>query len=335
MRVPGVLRLGPAVVMLAAVLCATFLFLHAPSARAECVPASSSPCPTPTPTPPTPTPTFAFLSLDVTSGDPNQVISVQGGQFLPNQQVTLYWDQANKVAGYATADGNGNFNTRVKPFPGDAPGVHKLCASVQPNPCANFSLNAPASSPSPSPSPSASPSASPSPDTNGTPTPSPTPVGATLNGFDIISKPPFVFLPIFGGLALGLSLLYWAVSLVRRPRQPAALPSAAVMHRAMRPDYTAGFGTPPPKPAHESTAPSAWDEVMPRTRPPGEPAPEVSPAEAEPPAPQEPPAPGWDAEADTTEWGTGTSADWGYPELAPPEEPPELPEHGDLPEPGE
>jgi len=316
--------------MLAAAFSATFLFLHAPTARAACGNAASqSPCPTPSPTP---TPIYAFLSLDVTSGDSTTVINVQGGQFLPNQQVTLFWDQPSKVGGSATADGNGNFNTRVKPFPGDLPGVRKLCASVQPNPCANFSLTAPATSPSPSASPSVSPSPSASPETGATTTPSPTPVGATLNGFDIISRPPFVFLPIFGGIAIGISLLYWALSAIRRPRQPAALPSAAVMHRASRPDYSAGFGTPPPAPANEPTPPSAWDEAMPRSRPPAAAPPEVTP-EPEPPA-AEPPAPVWGAEADTTEWGTGAGG-WGYPELAAPEEPPELPEHGDLPEPGD
>jgi hypothetical protein len=232
------------------------------------------------------------------------VINVTGGQFLPNQQMTLYWDQSNKVAGSATADANGNFNVRVKPFPGDAPGVHRLCASVQPNPCANFTIDTPATSPSPSPTPSESPS--PSAEPGATITPSPTPVAATLNGFDVISKPPFVFLPLVGGLAIALSLMYWVVSMVRRPRQP-VLPSAAVMHRATRPDYTAGFGAPPAAPTPEPPAPSAWQETSP---PPSEP---------------EPPA---------VEWGLG-APDTGYPELSAPEAPPELPEHGDLPEPGD
>ena len=242
--------------------------------------------------------------------------------------MTLYWDQSNKVAGGAVADGSGNFVTHVKPFSGDAPGVHKLCASVQPNPCANFTIEAPATSPSPSPSPTESPSPSPSPGATATTTPSPTPVGATLNGFDIISKPPFVFLPIVGGLAIGVSLLYWAISMVRRPRRPAVLPSAAVMHRATRPDYSAGFGTPPAATAHESTPPSAWDEPMTHTTPPAAAEPEAAPE----PEPQPDP---WQAEAAApTTWGLGIP-DAGYPELAAPEEPPELPEHGDLPEPGD
>jgi hypothetical protein len=249
----------------------------------------------------------------VTDGGPNTVINVTGGQFLPNEQMTLYWDQPNKVAGSATADGGGNFNTRVKPFSGDGPGVHKLCASVQPNPCATFTIDAPATSPSPSPTPTESPP--PSPEASATTTPSPTPVGATLNGFDVISKPPFVFLPITGGLAVAASLLYWALSLVRRPRRPAALPSAAVMHRATRPDYGAGFGT-PPAPAPDAPQPSAWEEAAPPPAAHG--ASEVKSSEPEPPH---------------VDWGPGTP-DVGYPELSSPDEPPVAPEHGDLPEPG-
>jgi hypothetical protein len=297
--------------MLAAVASAFLLFLHAPIARAQCgTDASAAPCPTPT---------NAFISLDVTAGDPNTVINVTGGQFLPNEQLSLYWDQPNKVAGGATADANGSFNTRVKPFPGDAPGVHRLCASVAPNPCANFSVNAPSTSPSPSPSPSASSSASP--DANPTVTPIPTPVATTLNGLDVISKPPFVFLPIAGAVAIALALVYWLFSVLRRPRA-VALPSAAVVHRAMRPDYSAGFGTPPPVTPDEP-APSAWPE----------PAAAVPPPPPEPSAASEPElsAVEW---GPPVEWGTG-NPDWGYPELGAPEEPPELPEHGDLPEPGD
>ncbi|TMF32245.1 MAG: hypothetical protein E6I30_10555, partial [Chloroflexi bacterium] len=134
------------------------------------------------------------------------VINVIGGQFLPNEQMTLFWDQPSKVAGTATADANGNFNARVKPGANDAPGVHKLCANVQPNPCANFTVQAAVASPPPSPTPSELPS--PSPTDQPTPTPqaaTPARVNTTLNGFDVISKPPFVFLPIFGVGALLLA----------------------------------------------------------------------------------------------------------------------------------
>jgi hypothetical protein len=276
---------------------------------------SPSPLPAPSPSPsppPLPTPVNAFLSLDVSAGDANTVINVTGGQFLPNQPVSLYWDQANHVAGSATADGNGSFNTRVKPFAGDAAGVHHLCASVQPNPCANFTLQA--AQPSPSPTPSPSESSSPTPTAASTESPASSPVAATLNGFDVISRPPFVFLPIAGAAAIGLALAFWLFTVIRRPRQ-VAFPSAAVVHRAMRPDYSAGFGTPPsaaPAPAE----PSAWPE--------GAAQPQPSPARPLPAQSQQQP-PAEESQISSVEWGPpvewGTgSSDWGFPE--PPQEDP-------------
>jgi len=303
MRSSGIPRLAPAALVLAALATAVFLFGHAPAARADCGGTASGA----TPCPPTPTPTLAFISIDVTSGDPSTVITVTGGQFLPNEQMNLYWDTASHVAGFAQADAGGSFsNVKVKPYPGDGPGVHKLCASVQPNPCANFAINAPPSpTPTPSPSPSASPSESPGAGASAAPTPSP--VGAvSLSGFDVISRPPFVFLPIAGVLGVVLSLGYWMVSMMRRPRQR-AFPTAAVVHRAMRPDYSAGFGTPPPAPRPDAE-PSAWSEPVHPLPAPEPPAPEA----AAPPPPTEPQIP----EADwgpPVEWGT-RSADWGFPE---------------------
>ena len=274
--------------VLAAAASSIFLFALAPTVRAQCGSDASAPA--------CPTPVNAFLSLDVTQGDGNTVINVTGGQFLPNEQISLYWDTTSKVAGSATADAGGSFNTRVKPFAGDPAGTHKLCASVAPNPCATFTLETPAPSPSPSPTPTESPS--PSAVATVTTTPSTSPVAATLNGFDVISRPPFVFLPIAGAAAIGLALVFWAFSVMRRPR-PLAMPSAAVVHRATRPDYTAAFGTAPPTapPAPES---SAWAEQARPEPTPTQPAaeqPQASPVEWGPPV----------------EWGTGSS-DWGFPE---------------------
>jgi hypothetical protein len=295
-----------------------------PSPPASASP-SASPSPTPTP-PPTPTPVNAFLSLDVTAGDANTVINVSGGQFLPNEQLTLYWDTAGHVAGSATADANGSFNTRIKPFSGDPPGVHHVCASVQPNPCANFTINAPLASPSPSPTPSESPS--PSPTATVTETPSSTPVAATLNGFDVISRPPFVFLPIAGVVAIGLALGFWLFSVLRRPRQM-TLTSAAVVHRAMRPDYSAGFGTPPPAPDPQSEL-SAWDQ-SPVHPPPAQAAQPVPPAAPVTHPPEAPPAESQMASVEwgpPVEWGTGSS-DWGFPEPPPSDDLPDPPQPGD------
>src|SRR6202171_4231403 len=119
---------------------------------------SPSDLPSPSPSPsPSPVPVNAFLSLDVTAGPPDTQITVNGSAFLANESTSLYWDVSNHVAGASNADANGNFTTKVKPFAGDAPGVHKLCASVAPNPCATFTLQAPVASATPSRSPSPTP----------------------------------------------------------------------------------------------------------------------------------------------------------------------------------
>lgn len=310
MRFPRGLGLGPAAVALAAAASSLLLFSNAPAVHAQCGTASSSPCPTPIPV-------NAFLSIDPTTGDPNTVINVSGGQFLPNESMSLYWDQQDHVAGSAKADANGNVNTvRVKPFGGDSPGVHHLCASVPPNPCANFSLQALTPTPSPSPTPTESPSPTPTPIATDT-TPFAPPPGHSINGFDVITKPPFVFLPIAGLAAIALAFGFWLFSYLRRPRQPAALPTAAVVHRAMRPDYSAGFGAPPP-PAATPAEPSAWDPSAPR--PPSEPPSPQPPAEE-----SQAPDVEW---GQPVEWGTG-SGDWGFPEPpAEDENPPEPPQPG-------
>lgn len=276
--------------------------------RTDCGTASSSPCPTPTPTPPTPTPVNAFISLDVTAGDVNTAITVNGSAFLPNQSTSLYWDQPNKIAGASNADANGNFTTKVKPFATDAPGIHRLCASVVPNPCASFTLQATAASPTPDTSPTPSPTASPSPTDFPSPDTSPTPVAATISGFDVLMKPPFVILPIIGGLGIAIALGYWLLSLLMRPKQE-VLKSVAVAHLASRPDYSATFGAAPAAAAPLEPEPSAWAEVNPP--PPVVPPPAV--AQAEPPLPE-----------------TSAAPESEIPDLpAAPDEPPDLPEPGE------
>jgi hypothetical protein len=262
------------------------------------------------------------------------VINVSGGQFLPNEAMALYWDRTDHVAGSATSDANGSFNTRVKPFAGDGPGLHKLCASVPPGPCANFTIVSADTSPSPSPSADQSPSPSASPDETPSFIATPARVSTTLSGFDVISKPPFVFLPIFGIGAILLALGYWIVVSVRHPRRTAALPSAAVVHRATRPDYSAGFGT-PPQPQSPSPQASAWNEPMrtPQASPPAPPAetpftpmagPTPSPAAPVDPQPSPEPQIEW---GPPVEWGTGSS-DWGFPEPSG-DDYPEVPQPGD------
>ncbi|HEY4887764.1 MAG TPA: hypothetical protein VIJ58_04190 [Candidatus Dormibacteraeota bacterium] len=306
-------RLSPAVILFGAAASASVLVAFAPTAHSHllmgCTATDTSTCP-----PPTPTPVNAFLSLDVTAGPPSTQIAVNGSFFLPNEAMTLYWDQSNKVAGSAIADGTGNFTTHVKPFSGDAAGVHHLCASVPPIPCANFDLQAPTATATPDTSPSPSPDTSFSPTASPTPgSPSPTPLAAASTGFDLMLKPPFVILPIIAGLGLLIALGYWILSLVLRPR-PQVLKSVAVAHLASRPDYAAAFGTPPPVPAEPAPQPSAWADVIPPT-----------------PAPPAPPAPSAtlpEAPANPPPWA-GTSSPSGEGDLPTvPDEPPDFPEPG-------
>ena len=206
------------------------------------------PSPSPTPNP------NAFLTLDVSSGAPETLIGVSGSGFIPNEAISLYWDQPNRVSGAVNADASGNFTWKVKPFPADPPGLHRLCASAPPSPCANFTLQVPTPTPSPSPTPSPEPTPSPTPIVAATAAPPP----SSLSGLDLILKPPFVFLPIIGGAGLAIALMYWILSIVMRPR-PQVLKSVTVGHLASRPDYSASFGTPPPLPAPAPPLPSAWD----------------------------------------------------------------------------
>jgi hypothetical protein len=330
MRFPGIsTRLHSLAPIIGAVGSAAALVALAPMAHAhilmDCTVSSSTPvCPTPSPSPPpTPTPTNAFLSLDVTAGDANTQITVNGGAFLANESMALIWDPPdNKVAGGANADGSGNFITHVKPFSGDPPGIHHLCASVPPNPCASFTLQAVAVTPTPepSPSPSSSPDASPSPTASPTDSASPTRVAATLNGFDLMMKPPFVILPIIAGAGLAIALIYWILSVAMRPRQR-PLKSVAVAHLASRPDYSAAFGAPPPAPAPAAQPPSAWADVA--APAPTEAAPVESPSEGQPPATSE-------AAGPFTEEPPAPPSGSAPPDIAaPPDEPPDLPEPGD------
>jgi len=193
----------------------------------------------------------------VTAGPPDTLITVSGSLFLPNTSVSLYWDQTNRVSGAVDTDAKGNFSWKVRPFPGDPPGLHKLCATSQtPNPCAGFTLQAAVVSPSPeiSPSPEPSPSSSP------LGVPNPTRTNAKLNPLDVILKPPFVILPIIGGVGLVIALMYWLLSILMRPRER-VLKSVTVGHLASRPDYTASFGAPPAAPASAEPMPSAWTDV--------------------------------------------------------------------------
>jgi hypothetical protein len=255
-----------------------------------------------------PLPLSASIGLQPTAGVAKASITVTGQSFLQNESITLYWDVPAHVAASVVTDGNGAFTKVVKPFAGDKPKVHKLCASVPPTPCANFTLQPPPSptptaAPSPSPVESPSPSSSPSnpPQASGART------GGGLSGLDIITRPPFVFLPIIGILGLLGVIAYWALSRRRRTYAPT---SATVVHLATRPDYMSPFATPIPAPVAAPQPP-----VVPPLQPPAQPPlPVAGPPPVQPPPAPPPPAP---TEPPPTIWP------------AAPDEPPDLPEPSD------
>src|SRR5579859_3589153 len=157
--------------------------------------ASPSPAPSPTPSPtpalpsPTPTPVDAAVDVSPAIASLPGTVTVTGSQFLPNQRITLLWDNsANKPVGIGTADGQGKFSIDTK-LPADAtPGSHQICVAEVPGKCARLSLTLAAASPSPSPTPTPSPS----------PTPSTAPpvTGDRGSGVGFLFQPPFVIFPV-------------------------------------------------------------------------------------------------------------------------------------------
>src|SRR5438093_1550346 len=107
--------------------------------------------------------------------------------------------------------------------------------------------------------------ASPAPTDNPSPqpTPSPTPsliaipAGSNNNGLDVMLRPPFIFLPIFGLIALFLAIGYWLFSKLPRPQRN--LPSASIVHRSARPLRGPIYpnATPPP-PGDEPPTEPPW-----------------------------------------------------------------------------
>jgi len=266
-----------------------------------------------------PLPAGASIGLQPTAGIPNTAITVTGQLFLKNEAMTLYWDNSTHVAGTVVSDATGAFTKVVKMYAGAKPAVHRLCVNVQPRPCATFTLRA---APKPSPIP-------PSPTNTSSPTPAATapqasgvrPGGGGISGLDIITRPPFVFLPIIAIIGILGVLLYWLLS-QRRQLPPAS--SATVVHRATRPDYMAPFptsGTAPVAPPPPAQA-SAWDAPI-QSAPPAQP---YAPPAVEPPPPAAPYAPPPAQPA-----APPRSVEWPAPQNPPaaPDEPPDLPQPSD------
>lgn len=179
-----------------------------------------------------------------------------------NEAMAIYWDTPDKVIGNATADGNGTVsNVKVKPFAGATPGLHQICASVPPHPCAQFELQGtptPTPSAPPSPSESPSPTESPSATASESPTPSvvPVPAGNDTNNLQVLLQPPFIFLPIIAALGLLGAIAYWAFGATAARRRLQPLPSATIVHHSVRPEGAPGVEYAPPPAAAAEPAPA-------------------------------------------------------------------------------
>jgi hypothetical protein len=231
---------------------------------AQAPPASPSSTASPTPTPssipspapaPTPTPVYAFITLDVSAGGPNTRITVSGNSFNPGEPLSIDWDgDTTKVLGSTTANAQGNFSgVTVRPYAQAAPGLHHICASVNPFPCAQFQLQGTPTPTPPAPKTSTSPSPSPSPSLSPTPSIIPIPAGSD-SGLDVMLHPPFVFLPIITLLAVIAAAGYWLFGKLPRPQKN--LPAASIVHRSARPIYGAHLAAqPPPAPSPSAQTP--------------------------------------------------------------------------------
>jgi hypothetical protein len=102
---------------------------------------------------------------------------------------------------------------------------------------------------------------------------------SSRGGFDVITRPPLVFLPIIALLALLAALAYWL--LMRVDRTP-VLPAASVVHRSARPDVGPSI-TRPSAPPPQTMQPPAPGLPPPYT-PPEESGDAPTPGTPQPPA---------------------------------------------------
>jgi hypothetical protein len=206
------------------------------------------------------------------SAPPSSTVVFSGSGLPANQAFDVLWDGTQLAQ--VNTDGGGNFTANLA-IPDNATGAgHTICVHELPgNVCGTFTLEA---KPTPAPSPTDTPSPSPS------PSPSPPliavapPAGSGgISALALLSRPPFIFLPILAivGLLAFLGIWIWRM----RPTPP--LGEVTVLHRAPAPrEHELLPDTPPaPPPAQARPAPIGYQSA------PGQ--------SAAPPPPLTPPAP--------------------------------------------
>ena len=213
-----------------------------------------------------PTPQGSVL-IQPNSAPPSSTVVFSGSGLPANQAFDVLWDGTQLAQ--VNTDGGGNFTANLA-IPDNATGAgHTICVHELPgNVCATFTLEA---KPTPAPSPTDTPSPTPS------PSPSPAPVlvappagGGGISLLALLTRPPFVFLPILAvvGLLALLALWLWRA----RPTPP--LGEVTVLHRAPQPREYEPLAAPPPPAApppapiaYESAPGPAWAPPPPVTRP--------------------------------------------------------------------
>ncbi|HEV2954301.1 MAG TPA: hypothetical protein VG015_09430 [Candidatus Dormibacteraeota bacterium] len=261
-----------------------------PSASPPTPTASPVPTPTPTPSPsptpsPTPTPINAQLDVSPLEGVSGSTIQVTGSRFLPNESVTLLWDNlSDKSLGVETADATGTFSASVT-LPADSPGSHTIYAKEVQNAHVNFLLQ----SPQPSPTVSQSLEVSPSPTDTGIPP------GVTIQagsgdggpGLSFLTRPPFVFFPLLLILGIAGAVAYT----INSRRKPRPRPGTKYASHASRTAGPAAWTPPRPPSMADSPSPPSPPAIVPPAPEPSPPGPASGPAW--PSEPNWPPEPTW------------------------------------------
>jgi hypothetical protein len=221
-----------------------------------------------------PTPQGSIF-LNPSSAPPASRVNFSGTRLPISTPLAVTFDGGHLVD--VITDGSGAFAIQLA-IPNEATGVsHQICVVENyGNVCTGFTLEA---LPSPTPTPTATPSPSPSPSTSPSPvTQAPTSSSDGTSPLALLTRPPFVFLPILAAVALlaFLGLYLWRA----RPTPP--IGEVTILHRAPEPRV---YGTqpdqPPPAPAPSPPPPVVYESPAGPAPPPPAPRPPAPPSSAD------------------------------------------------------
>ena len=226
----------------------------------------------PTPTPaavPTPTPTpVPSIFLNPTSAPAGAQVNLGGTNFPPDGSFNVSFDGI--IITTVQSDTAGSIASTAILVPNSVtPGEHSICVEVQQgvNVCFQHFVVEAAVTASPSPSPSATPSPTSSPTVGAA---APTTSGGGVSPLGLLTRPPFVFLPILAVVGLLGFLALWAW------RTRAAPPLGEVTFEHLSPTPRAYEPAPAPAaptPAEPPVKPSIYEHPVDAPAPPLAPPP--------------------------------------------------------------